>query len=322
MRLTNNMLSENYLKNLNSTLEQLNNSNTRLAAKRKYMRFADDPSTALKAMKIRKDLTRIEVYTKNLTDVNGILDQYETSVSNINDLVKEAVAQVMQGSTGTSGSSVGRTVANTLRGYQESILAAANAKYADDYIFGGDEVGEPPFTIGSSGELLYKGQNVDTETFSEEYRYIDIGLGLNYDASGNLTSKAAFNIANSGAELLGFGVDANGVSNNLYNLLGQIADKLESGDTSDLELYTQKLNDSAEQIRLQYVNIGEKSNYVSYMKDRLEAEKINASQKQNDLEVLDTALGIIEFSELEFAYNACLSMGSKLLQPSLLDYLR
>jgi flagellar hook-associated protein 3 FlgL len=322
MRVTNNMLSENYLKNLNSTLEQLNNSNTRLAAKRKYMRFAEDPSTALKAMQIRKNLTRIDVYTKSLTDVNGVLDQYETSISNINDLVKEAVAQVMQGTTGTSGSSVEQTVANTLRGYQESILAAANAKYADDFIFGGNEVGEAPFTISSTGELLYKGVNVDTGTFEDEYRYIDIGLGLKYDASGNLSSKVAFNIANSGAKLLGTGVDANGVSNNLYNLIGQIADKLESGDTSDMKLYTDKLNDLAEHVRLQYVNIGEKSNFVSYMKDRLESEKINASKKQNDLEVLDTAEGIIEFSELEFAYNACLSMGSKLLQPSLLDYLR
>ncbi len=318
MRLTNNMLSENYLKNLNSTLEQLNNSNTRLAAKRKYMRFAEDPSSALKAMKIRKELSRIEVYNKNLTDIQGVLDQYETSISNINDILKEAVAQVMQGATGTSGSSVNKTVADTLRTYQDSILSAANAKYADDYIFGGEEVGEPPFTVNDSGKLLYKNVNVDTGTFAQEYRYIDIGLGL----KESNTSKTAFNIAISGVELLGSGVDGNGISNNIYNLLGQIANKLESGDTSNLELYTAKLNKKAEDVRLQYVSIGEKSNFVSYMKDRLEAEKINASKKQNDLEILDTAEGIIEFSELEFAYNACLSMGTKLLQPSLLDYLR
>lgn len=321
MRLTNNMLSENYLKNLNSTLEQLNNSNTRLAAKRKYMRFAEDPSSALKAMKIRKELSRIEVYNRNLSNVQGILDQYETSISDINDILKEAVAQVMQGATGTSGESVTKTVADTLRTYQDAILSAVNAKYADDYIFGGDEVGDPPFTVTDSGELLYKGVNVDTGTFTTEYRYIDIGLGLK-DPSGNITSKTAFNIAISGVELLGSGVDADGISNNLYNLLGQIADKLESNDTSDLEKYTTKLNDIAEKVRLHYVSIGEKSNFVSYMQDRLEAEKINASKKQNDLEVLDTAAGIIEFSELEFAYNACLSMGTKLLQPSLLDYLR
>ena len=326
MRLTNNMLSKNYLKNLNYTLEKLNNMNTRVAAQRKYMRFADDPATSLKAMKIRKQISRIEVYKNNLNDIQGILDQYETSISNINDIVKEIVAQVMQASNGTSGESVVKTVAETLRNYQKDILSALNAKYADDYIFGGDKVEGPPFSENENHELLHFGQEVGgMSEIPEEHRYVDIGLGL-IDVNGNTTPKTAFDIAISGIKLLtvgnNSGNDENGISYNLYNLIDQIADKLENVDTSNLDGYINRLQDIAENVRLQYVSIGEKSNYVKYMQDRLDSEKINAVNKQNDLESLDTAEGIIEFTELEFAYNACLAMGAKLLQPSLLDYLR
>lgn len=320
------MLSKNYLKSLNSTLEQLNNANTRVAAQRKYMRFAEDPATALKAMKIRKQVSNIEVYQSNLKDIQGILDQYETSISNVNDLVKEIVAQVMQASTGTSGESVIKTVAETLRNYQKDILSALNAKYADDYIFGGDNVEGPPFSENENHELLYFGQEVGNMTeIPEEHRYVDIGLGL-VDASGKTTSKTAFDLAVSGIKLISIGDscgnDAEGISYNLYNLIDQIADKLENNDISNLEAYTDRLQEIAENVRLQYVSIGEKSNYVKYMQDRLDAEKVNALKMQNDLESLDTAEGIIEFTELEFAYNACLAMGTKLLQPSLLDYLK
>lgn len=323
MRLTDSMMSKTYLKNLNSSLKALNDSNTRVAAKRRYMRFSEDPARSLKAMKIRKNLSRISLYKDNLNDAQGILDQYESSISNINEIAREAFAQVMQGTTGTSNNpEVRATVANTLRSFQDSILSAANAKYADDYIFGGEGVGTPPFSISDTGELLYNGQNIDTGTFSDEYRYIDIGMGIDFEGDGSVSQKSAFDVVISGIELLGSGVDSDGVSGNLYNLIGQIADKLENNDLGDIDLYSKKLEELSGNVRLQYVSIGEKSNFITYFKDRLTAEETNAKTKQTELEGLKTEEGIMEFKELEFTYNACLQMGTKILQHSLMDFLR
>lgn len=322
MRLTNNMMSKSYLKNLNNSLKELNESNTRITAQRRYMKISEDPATALKAMKVRKNLSRNDMYKENLSDAKGILDQYESTISNINDIVKEAVAQVMQGATGTSDDAVRRTVATTLRGYQETILAAANTKYGDDYIFGGAGVDVTPFTLNASNELCYNGQNVDTGTFEDEYRYIDIGIGLSIDTNGEVSPKSAFNISNSGSDLLGSGVDGNGISNNLYNLLGEIADKLENNDVSNIQQNLDKLISKADDIRLQYVSVGEKTNYIKYFIERLDSEKINSATKQNELESMNTAEGIIIFKEQLMAYNSCLQMGTKILQPSLMDFLR
>lgn len=322
MRLTNNMMSRNYLKNLNSSLKELNDANTRITAKRSYMRISEDPATALKAMKIRKNLSRLELYMENLSNAQGILDQYESTISKINSLVTEALAQVAQGITGTSDSSARLTVANTLRGFQESILAASNTRYADDFIFGGSNVGEKPFAIGASGELLYNGQDVNTGIFSDENIYIDIGIGLDVNEFGFVDPKSAFNIAIPGTKLLGTGLDENGLPNNLYNLLGEIADKLANNDLSNIELYAEKLEDLSGEIRMQYVGIGEKSNFITYFKERLDSEKLNSKTKQSELEGMQLEQGIIEFGEMELAYNACLQMGAKILQPSLLDFLR
>ncbi|HAN20837.1 MAG: hypothetical protein A2Y15_04850 [Clostridiales bacterium GWF2_36_10] len=322
MRLTNSMMSKNYLKNLNSSLENLNEANTRVTAQRKYMKISEDPATALKAMKVRKNLSRIEVYKENLSDAQAIFDQYESTISNINDIATEAVSQVLQGTTGTSNETVRKTVATTLRGYQETILAAANTKYGDDYIFGGESVGNTPFKLNGTGELLYNGQNVNTGTFTDEYRFVDIGVGLTVGTDGEIVPKSAFNVSNSGSTLLGTGVDTNGITNNLYNLLGEIATKLENNDIDDIQLYSDKLEAKADDIRLQYVSIGEKTNFISYFTERLDAERINATTKQNELESMDIEEGIIIFGEQELAYNACLQMGTKILQPSLIDFLR
>jgi flagellin-like hook-associated protein FlgL len=298
----------------------LNDLNTKVTAQRKFLKMSEDPASAMAAFGVRRQLTRNAVYDATLKDSQGLLDEAEITLSSINDTATNALTQVMQGITGTSDEKARKVVAEALRSYQESIISAANAKFSDKYIFGGEGFEEMPFTLDGSGNLLYHGVSMDTGTFAPEHRYVDIGLGLSI-SGGAVSPQSAMDTAYSGAELLGSGVDGNGISNNLYQLLGQIADKLDSGDLMNMDLYIKKLEASSDDIRMQYVGIGEKSNYITYIADRLDREKIAASEKQNKLESLTLEEGVMQFSEQELVYNACLQMGTKILQPSLLDYL-
>ena len=320
MRLTNAMITNNYLKNLNRNTKELTDLNTKVTAQRKFLKMSDDPAAALAAFGVRKQLNRIDMYNKTLNDSQGLLNEAETSLSTINDTVNEAFTQVMQGITGTSDEVARKVIAASLRSHQDMILGAANAKYSSKYIFGGDGFEQMPFTLDGSGNLQYQGQDENTGTFGAENRYVDIGLGISISGS-TVTPQSALNTAYSGAALLGTGVDGNGIPNNIYQLIGEIADKLESGDLSNMDLYTEKLEKKSDDIRMQYVGIGEKANYISFFNDRLDREKIAASTKQNELEVLGLEEGIMQFSQQELIYNACLQMGTKILQPSLLDYL-
>ena len=321
MRLTNNMISTNYLKNLTRNMKQLTDMNTKVSSQRRFLKMSEDPAVALSAFQVRKDLARNDMYKKTLDESQGMLDEAEIAISNINDVATNAKVQIMQGITGTSGGAEQKVTAQELRKYQEMILGAANARFSDKYVFGGKEFENTPFTLDGAGNLQYYGQNVDTGTFGAENRYVDIGIGMDVDAGGNVTPQSALDTAYSGVTLLGSGVDGDGLSNNLYQLLGQIADKLESGDLSNMDMYLKKLDVKADDIRMQYVSVGEKTNYISFFADKLDRDKLAASTKSNKLEELSLEEGALQFSQQELVYNACLQMGMKLLQPSLLDYL-
>lgn len=322
MRLTNAMMANNYLRNLNRNTKELNDLNTKVTAQRKFLKMSEDPASALAAFGTRKQLVRIGVHDATLKDSQGLLDEAEISLSSVTETATNALTQVMQGVTGTSDEQAHKVIAKSLRSLQESLLGAANAKFSDKYVFGGEGFEDMPFTLDGSGNLLYHGVNVDTGTFSQEHRYVDIGLGLNI-SGGVVSPQSAMDTAYSGADLLGAGMDSNGISNNLYQLLGQIADKFDdpTDDLSDMNLYTQKLEARSDDIRMQYVSVGEKANYITFFADRLDREKIAASDKQNKLENLSLEEGIMQFTQQELVYNACLQMGTKILQPSLLDYL-
>lgn len=321
MRLTNNMISTNYLKNLNKNMKQLTEMNTKVSSQRKFLKMSEDPATALSAFHVRKDLARNDMYTKTLNESQGMLDEAEIAISNISDVATNARVQIMQGMTGTSGVAEQRMTAQELRKCQEMILGAANATFSDKYVFGGREFENAPFSLDGAGDLLYYGQNVNTGTFGPESRYVDIGIGMAVDGSGNVTPQTALDTAYSGITLLGSGVDGDGLSNNLYQLLGQIADKLEAGDLTNMDMYLNKLELKSDDIRMQYVSVGEKSNYISFFADKLDRDKLASATKQNKLEELSLEEGAIQFSQQELVYNACLQMGMKLLQPSLMDYL-
>ncbi len=320
MRLTDNMITGNYLKGLNRNLQDLSDLNTKVSAQRRFMKMSEDPARAVKAFDVRKDLNRIDLYNTSLNDSQALLDEAEDSLSTISDVMTETLAHISQGMNGSMSDSDRATVANTLRSYQQMILGAANVKSSGRYLFGGSGFGETPFTVNGSGQLTYNGQNVNTGSFPAEHRYVDIGIGLSI-SGGTVDSQTALDVAYSGADLLGTGMDGNGLPNNLYNLIGEIADKIEAGDLDDIATYTDKLESRADDVRMQYVSIGEKSNYISFFTNRLASEKITASAKQSDLESLPLEEGAILFSQQELMYNACLQMGTKILQPSLLDYL-
>ncbi len=321
MRLTDNMITGNYLRSLNRNMQDLNDLNNKVAAQRKFMKMSEDPATAVKAFNVRKDLNNIEVYTTSLSDSQALLDEAENTLSTLSEVTTDALTKITEGINGTMSSADRQTVAQALRSYQLMILGAANVKSSDRFLFGGSGFGTTPFSLGTSGELLYNGQNVNTDTFTEEHRYVDIGLGLSVSSGGTVAPLSALDVAYSGATLLGTGVDANGLPNNLYNLIGEIADKIESGDLSDIGIYSDKLEERADNVRMQYVSIGERSNYISFFTDRLSSEKITSANKQTTLERLPLEEGAIMFSQQELMYNACLQMGTKILQPSLLDYL-
>jgi len=321
MRITNKIITNNYLSNLNANLEYLNNISERLASGRSYLKGSDDPETALKAYQVRENLSRISLYQDNITEANTIMTDVESAVSELNSIMTSIKEQVIQGESDTCSSDDRAIIAEVLQSYQAEILDVANSKSSGKYIFGGSDMNTIPFCL-EGDTLLYHGVDVDSSTgFSDESLYYDIGLGLELDGSGQVMAGTGLDIANPGSELFGTGTDANGIANNVYNLVGEIAQMFQNNDLSNLDTYVSKLEEVSDSITVKYASIGQKTSFIDFVSERLESNKANATVKQTELEGIDTAAGALEYSTQEAAYEAALAVGSKILQYSLLDYM-
>ena len=162
----------------------------------------------------------------------------------------------------------------------------------------------------------------DLAALADEKVYIDLGLGLSI--SGNtVQAQSAFNIAMPGLAYLGYGTNSNGIPNNVYTLMGKIADKLDSSDFSieDVQPYLDAFNDSEQNVLTKITDIGAKSQSLDYIQTRLEDMEMNLNTKLDDVENISSIDAIIDYKMQQYAYTAALQIGSNILQPSFLDFM-
>lgn len=321
MRVTNNLLIKKYLKNLNKSFATYNKLSDIATTEQLYRNASDNSAATMKAFSVRHDLTKINLYKSNIVDVKNILTDIESTISSLNDVAIDIKSLIEQAKNVTYSDAERKSIAQVLKNLQIQILNSANSKYAGRYLFGGSNITEIPFTV-VGGRLCYNGVDVDTGTFEPDHVYVDLGMGMAAGSSTAVNDNTAFDIAYRGVDLLGYGVDSDGISNNLYNIVGDLVTMLENNDITDLERYEKKFEQKMSDILVKYADVGEKTNFVAFLDSRLDISKENSLNKQDSLEGANLAEAIMNVTYQEMAYNAALKIGANILQNSLLDYLR
>ena len=309
MRISDNTIIRNFMTSLNTNSNQLNQASLKVSTGRSFQTASENPVAALKAMNIRRSLARIDDYQGNITDFKAITAERESAVSEINDILTEISTSVLQGKNGTYSDSDRDSIASSLRSAQETIFDIGNSSYCGKYIFGGNKEYDIPFSLDASGNLFYQGTDMATGTFLPERSDMDISAGSTVDT------------AYSGASLLGSGVDSNGLSNNIYDFIGQIATDFENNDLSKVSQYSEKMTALQENITVKYAEIGAQSKFVEFFSGRLTATKTNLTERQTALEGADPAEAIMYYNQQSSVYDATLAMGAKIIPQTLLDYI-
>jgi len=338
MRITNKMITTKYIRSLNTLSSDLDKLNNQIASGRAFSRSSENTSAAIKAYQIRKDLGRTDGYQANIAHAQSSLTNSESALSHIEELIQTAKDKILEANTGTASADERKVVATELRSIQESLLQALNSSASSVYYFGGTNTDTAPFTLDTNGELAYNGVTLSTiipadkERLSSDSMYVDIGLGASIipdpdDATKTIVDPSSvFHYSIPGINIAGSGTTTSGgmtVSNNLYDLLGAVVDQLEdplySYDNIDALYGT--LSTASMEIIYNLTEVGAKTSYLDFMTDRYETQTLDLQERQVNIEGADPTSTIIKFKSQGVAYEAALQMGTKIIQPSIFDFM-
>ncbi|MEL7656681.1 MAG: flagellar hook-associated protein FlgL, partial [Bacillota bacterium] len=183
MRITNKMITTKYIRSINTLSSDLDKYNTQISSGRAFSKSSENTSAAIKAYKIRRDISKTEGYQANIQHAQSSLTNTESALSHMEELIQTAKEKILAANTGTTSADERKVVATELRSIQDQLMQTLNSQASDVYYFGGTNTDTPPFTLDASGNLAYNGVTLSTivpadkERLSNDSMYVDIGLG-------------------------------------------------------------------------------------------------------------------------------------------------
>ena len=158
MRVTNSATYRNFSASVNSAHSRLNKSLMKISSGRAYETAADNPLAYYEGKKI--DNQYLDTLSKNalLTDIKNRLYQQELGARSIQETLSESKVQVEYALTVTTQNEHDiQTIEQDLLQKQQSIVNDLNMQYQDFYIYGGNDISTPPFSLSADGtELTYR----------------------------------------------------------------------------------------------------------------------------------------------------------------------
>ena len=340
MRITTNAILRNYNKNLSTSMKNLDMMRSRVMTQRKFMSTSEDPSSALRATSLERKYAKNNDYLDTVEDIQSHQNAQEDSAMQISNIALVLAKQYgIEGMNGTNHSKETRqTYADAWRGAQQSMLLSLNATYGDEYVFGGSDAKNVPFTleeVNGKQVLKYRGEDVtdgdmDKLTqLSKDTHFIDLGFGLDVtdsanppDGKYNIDPATAFNTSLPGINLVGYGKDGNDPKN-MVLLAGMVADELEK-EPFDYDRYKElvgKFEDGRNDLLSQVTILGTQTEFLTTTKERLENNKIQIAEDYDNVVNVDMAEAIMDFSWAQYVYNASLKVGNNILTPSFIDFM-
>jgi flagellar hook-associated protein 3 FlgL len=301
-RITNRSINRTVMDGLQANLGRMQKLQEQLSSGKQVSRPSDSPVATVSAMQYRSELRQTAQYVRNAQDglsFLGITDQTLTGMLGDAGRVRQLV---LAGINGTASGAEREALAAEVDSLRSGLIDAANTKYLDRPIFAGTKNVPVAYNRDSGA---FEG-NIGDETAAGATGKVERGVAPGVTVRVNLTGPEVF-----GAE-----------GDDLFILLKDITAHLEDGDTDALGADLGALDDRLLDIQNQLAKVGARYHQVEIMRDRATNNELTLTHGLSEVEDIDLPKTIVDLQLQEVAYQAALSATGRVIQPSLLDFLR
>ncbi len=292
MRVTQSMLTNNMLRNLSNSYERLGKYQDQLNTQKKITKPSDDPVVAIKGMRYRTDLKEIEQYQRNLSEAYTWMESADDAMDKMTQALQRVRELTVQASTGTNGPDEKANIAVEIEQLKEHIATIANTKVGNKFIFNGTNTTEAP---------------VDLATTTISMSNADVLLEVSKGIHMNVNVKAK--------DLLQ-GSNTNDIFTELENLINDL------NSDGDVGKYLDTIDSHVSNVVANRADLGARYNRIELIDERLGSQEVIATKIISENEDAEMEKVIINLTTAEAVHRAALGVGAKIMQPTLMDFLR
>lgn len=138
MRITNRIMQRNNLSNINTNKMYQDRLSTQMSSQKKINRPSDDPVVAIRALRLRSNVTEItQYYSKNIPDAESWLKVTEDAISNLSQIMTTMIARCTKGVNSEYTTEQRQIILEEMQNLGKEVYATGDADYAGRYVFTG-----------------------------------------------------------------------------------------------------------------------------------------------------------------------------------------
>lgn len=281
---------------LSSVGSRLATIQRQVASGRQIERISDAPSVGLEALRYRRSLRTYEQYDRNLSDAKNWLGAADTALEAVDSRINRAQDLAIQADNGSLSPAARIAIATELRSIADEMVGVANTHHLGRPIFAGTAGGARAYD--SSG--LFLG---DTNV-------------VNRTVAGGATTQ----VNAVGPDVFGVENPGDPANGNTMEMIRSLADDVEAGVLVAGSL--DSLNAARTRVHTSQATLGARLASLEQLEVRNGSVTGQLQTSLSEAEDVDLTKAILDLKSQETAYTAALSVSGRILNQSLLDFLR
>ncbi|KEJ02835.1 flagellin [Clostridium botulinum A2B3 87] len=320
MRITNKMMANSFMTDMNNNLENLNRINQQSSSGKNFSKPSHNPAGVIRSMQLHTGIDANEQYNKNISNVINWLDVTDTALDQIGKQLGKIRDKLEEAGNAGYGETERKALKDEVNGIIASMSQTLNTNFDGKYVFSGTRVTGKPTGIQKDGttknnsiDYINKDGSMPLDPAGDEYKQ------MNGKLKAEISEGVVMEYNVTATEVLQGDVD-------LRKLLENIVNHLDSDDPKEInKLYGEDLGnidkalDNVLRIRAE---VGAKQNRMEAAKEMNKETNFNMTEILSNIEDVNYAEKHMEFAVLQAVYISSLQTSAKILQPTLMDYLR
>jgi flagellar hook-associated protein 3 FlgL len=290
-RITHQTIAVNALANLQHSLSVTQKLSDRLSSGRLIQRPSDDPAGTVSALQIRADSRAQQQYSRSAADGLGWLGAADGALNTAIVSLRRAQELTLRGAnTGAMGPDAREALAMEILQIRDALLEAANTTYVGRPVFGGTTnegvAFHPDFSPASDGGSVSRTIGHRTEVRVD-------------------TDPTVFGDENS----------------SVFTLLQRVAHNLKDNpdglqqDLADLSVSLKRFTSALADVGARYAR-------VESLGQKADATILDLKSALSEIENIDLPKTVMELQLQQVAHQAALGATARVIQPTLMDFLR
>jgi flagellar hook-associated protein 3 FlgL len=290
-RVTNQMTALQSQQHLQAGAVRLSQAQERATSLDKLTRPSDDPTATAEALRVKSLQSALAQHSRNVADGDGWLSTTDSALIAADSLMAKVRELTLQGANGSLSPNAKEAVAVELEGLKADLLGVANTSINGRSVFAGT----------SDAGVAFRADYSWTGTAgSSVTRRIGPETTVAVDSDGSAA----------------FGTGASSV----FALIDDIATSLRTG--GDVASHLTTVDARVSGLRSVQSDMGARHAQLLRAEDTLMDTKVALESQRAGLEDLDLGQAVLDLQLQNNSYQAALQVTAKVLQVSLMDFLR